>query len=139
LSFVLDSSLSLAWCFEDEQTPPVMTLLDRITETGAVAPLLSPLEVLNALLAAERRRRIDGARRRTLASFLRDLPVALDGDTAMQALEAITSLAERFNLTTYDAAYLELAQRRRLPLASLDQELWAAAKARMIETLGVSG
>ena len=138
MSFVLDSSLSLAWCFEDEQTLSVMALLDRITETGATAPLLWPLEVLNALFAAERRRRIDGARRRRLATFLRDLPVALDGDTAAQEWEPTAGLAERFGLTTYDAAYLELAQRRRLPLASLDQTLYAAARAVGVETLGAA-
>jgi predicted nucleic acid-binding protein len=138
LSFVLDSSVSLAWCFEDEQTPAVMALLDRIIETGASAPLLWPLEVLNALFAAERRRRIDSAKRQKLAAFLRDLPVALDAETAVQAWEATPRLAERFRLTTYDAAYLELAHRRRLPLASLDQELRVAASTIGVETLGLS-
>jgi predicted nucleic acid-binding protein len=138
LSFVLDSSLSLAWCFEDEQTPAVMALLDRIIETGASAPLLWPLEVLNALFAAERRRRIDGPRRQRLAAFLRDLPVTLDGETAVQAWEATTRLAERFRLTTYDAAYLELAHRRRLPLTSLDRELRVPASTIGVETLGLS-
>ena len=85
---------------------------------------------MNALFAAERRRR--------LATFLLDLPVALDRDTAVQAWETTAGLAERFGLTTYDAAYLELAQRRRLPLASLDQELCAAARAVGVETLGAS-
>ena len=138
MSFVLDNSVALAWCFEDEQTPAIMELLDRVAETGARAPLLWPLEALNGLLVAERRRRLDAARRIRLASFLRDLPVALDMDTADQAWEAIAQLAERFRLTTYDAAYLELAHRRRLPLASLDQDLRAAAVAMKIDTLGVA-
>ena len=138
MSFVLDNSVALAWCFEDEQTPAIMELLDRIVETGACAPLLWPLEALNGLFVAERRHRLDGARRARLATFLRDLPVALDAETADQAWGAISRLAERFKLTTYDAAYLELAQRRRLPLASLDQDLRAAATAINIETLGVA-
>lgn len=138
MSFVLDNSVALAWCFEDEQTPAVMELLDRVAETGANAPLLWPLEALNGLFVAERRRRLDRTRRSKLATFLRDLPVALDADTADRAWEATARLAERFSLTTYDAAYLELAQRRRLPLASLDQELRAAATAMNIETLGIS-
>ncbi len=138
MSFVLDNSVALAWCFEDEQTPAIMELLDRVAETGARAPLLWPLEALNGLLVAERRRRLDAARRIRLASFLRDLPVALDMDAADQAWEAIAQLAERFRLTTYDAAYLELAHRRRLPLASLDQDLRAAAVAMKIDTLGVA-
>ncbi len=136
MSFVLDNSVALAWCFEDEQTAPVMALLDRVTETRANAPMLWPLEALNGLLAAERRRRIDGARRLRLMTFLRDLPIILDLDTADRAWEATQTLAERFRLTIYDAAYLEVAQRRRLPLASLDLALNAAAKAMSIPTLG---
>ncbi len=139
MSFVLDNSVALAWCFEDEQTPAIMELLDRVAETGARAPLLWPLEALNGLLVAERRRRLDAARRSMLATFLRDLPVALDMNTADQAWEATAHLAERFRLTIYDAAYLELAQRRRLPLASLDHDLRAAAVAMNIDTLGVAG
>ena len=138
MSFVLDNSVALAWCFEDEQTPAVMELLDRVAETGARAPLLWPLEALNGLFAAERRRRLDPARRTRLAAFLRDLPIVLDMDTADQAWEATARLAERFRLTIYGAAYLELAQRRRLPLASLDQDLRAAALAMNIDTLGVA-
>ena len=78
-----------------EQTPAVMALLDRVAETGAVAPLLWPLEALNGLLSAERRRRLGPAQRATLAAFLRGLPIMLDGRTAEQAWEATTHLAER--------------------------------------------
>jgi predicted nucleic acid-binding protein len=137
VSFVLDNSVALAWCFEDEQTPAVMALLDRVVETGAMAPLLWPLEALNGLFAAERRRRLDAAKRTKLAAFLRDLPITLDPDTAEHAWEAMARPAERFKLTIYDAAYLELAQRRHLPLASLDQDLRDAAAALRIENLGV--
>lgn len=137
MSFVLDTSITLAWCFEDEQTPTIMALLDRVTETGASAPLLWPLETLNGLLMAERRRRLDGPRRAKLATFLRQLPITLDADTASQAWDATARLADRFRLTTYDATYLELAQRRRLPLASLDKDLRTAAIAMNIDILGV--
>jgi hypothetical protein len=82
VSFVLDNSVALAWCFSDEQTPAVMGLLDRVAETGATAPLLWPLEALNGLLAAERRRRVSPEQRVTLAAFLHDLPVTLDAHTA---------------------------------------------------------
>lgn len=138
MSFVLDSSISLAWCFEDEQTPAVLELLDRVTETGASAPLLWPLEVLNGLLVAERRHRLDAPRRARLVGFLCELPVALDLDTADKAWDATSKLAERFALSIYDAAYLELARRRRLPLASLDRNLRAAAVAADVPVLGVS-
>jgi len=85
---------------------------------------------------AERRRRLDGRRRHRLAGFLRGLPITLDMETADQAWTATARLAERYRLTSYDAAYLELAQRRRLPLATLDQDLIAAGKALGMTLLG---
>lgn len=136
MTFVLDTSIALAWCFEDEQTPAVMNLLDRVVETGAVAPLLWPLETLNGLLMAERRRRIDAAKRETLTSFLHDLPIELDPNTAQKAWDTTRLLAERHRLTVHDAAYLELAARLRLPLATLDQALRDAAEAVGLPTLG---
>lgn len=138
MSFVLDNSVALAWCFEDEQTPAVMDLLDRVTENGATAPLLWPLEVLNGLLMAERRRRLDAAKRAEMAALLRALPITLDMDTVERSWDATAGLAERFRLSVYDAAYLELAQRRRLPLASLDRALRDAASALGLEALGQS-
>jgi predicted nucleic acid-binding protein len=136
LSFILDASVALAWCFEDEQTPAVLDLLDRLCETGASAPMLWPLEVLNGLVAAERRRRLDAAKRATLSAFLRELPIRLDMQTADHVWEETATLAAAFRLTVYDAAYLELAQRRRLPLASLDQDLRKAALSTGIQVLG---
>ncbi len=129
MSFVVDNSVALAWCFEDEHIQPIMDLLDRVAETGAIAPSLWPLEALNGLPMAERRRRLDTKRRQRLAGFLRGLPVTLDAETADQAWTATARLAERYRLTLYDAAYLELAQRRKLPLATLDQDLIRAEKA----------
>lgn len=138
MSFVLDNSVALAWCFEDEQTPAVMDLLDRVTETGASAPLLWPLEALNGLIVAERRRRLNAAKRTQLATFLHELPITLDLETADRAWEVSARLAERFKLSVYDAAYLELAQRRQLPLASLDRDLRIAATASGVEVLGIA-
>jgi len=126
---VVDSSVALTWCFEDEQTPASLALLEAVVDVGATAPTLWPLEVLNALIMAERRRRLDAAQRQRLTGLLRDLPIVLDNETAAQAWSATVQLAERHRLTVYDAAYLELAQRRALPLASLDPELRAAATA----------
>ena len=136
MSFVVDSSVALAWCFEDEHTQPVMDLLNRVAETGAFAPSLWPLEALNGLLMAERRKRLDGRRRQRLAGFLRGLPVTLDAETADQAWTATARLAERHRLTLYDAAYLELAQRRKLPLATLDGDLIKAGNALGMALLG---
>ena len=136
MTFVVDSSLALAWCFEDEQTAPIMALLDRVAEAGAVAPQLWPYEVLNGLFMAERRRRLDRVRRRQLAELLRGLPIEIDAETAGQAWNASSAIAEKFRLTSYDAAYLELAQRRGLPLATLDQELRRASAEVGVDLLG---
>ena len=135
MSFVLDNSVALAWCFEDEQTPAIMALLDRVVATGAMAPLLWPLEALNGLLAAERRRRLEPAKRAELAGLLRALPITLDDETTDKSWEDTLRLAERFTLSVYDATYLELAQRRRLPLASMDRALRSAAAALGVEML----
>jgi predicted nucleic acid-binding protein len=127
LSFVLDNSVALAWCFEDERTPATAALLEQVGESGAFAPNLWPIEALNGLLVAERRGRLDAARRHRLLRFLHMLPIAIDEETTAQVWTATVSLAERFALSAYDATYLELAYRLGLPLASLDRELCTAA------------
>jgi predicted nucleic acid-binding protein len=136
MSFVLDNSIALAWCFEDEHAEPVMNLLDRVTETGAFAPSLWPLEALNGLFIAQRRRRIHAGLRHRFADFLRALPITVDHETADRAWTATVELADRFQLSLYDASYLELAIRRKLPLATLDQDLIKAAKALGTTVLG---
>lgn len=136
MSLVLDSSVALSWCFRDEQTPETLALLQRVAELGAVAPALWPLEVLNALTMAVRRNRLTREQQQELAGLLKDLPVRLDDDTATQAWGRTSELAARHQLTIYDAAYLELALRTDLPLASLDAALVAAAQAEGVGTLG---
>jgi predicted nucleic acid-binding protein len=136
VSFVVDNSVALTWCFEDERTPATAALLERVGELGGHAPMLWPLEALNGLLFAERRGRLDASRRRRLAGFLQALPIALDTETAPQAWAATARLAERFGLSAYDAAYLELAHRQRMPLASLDRDLRSAATALGVTVLG---
>jgi predicted nucleic acid-binding protein len=136
VSFILDGSVALSWCFEDERTPATAALLDRVGETGAVAPQHWPLEALNGLMMAERRNRLDAAHRRRLARFLSDLPIMLDPETSNEVWTAPQDLAERYRLTVYDAAYLELALRQRLPLASLDGPLRAAGTATGVALLG---
>lgn len=133
MSFVLDNSVALAWCFEDERTPAVLALLDRLTEAGAMAPQLWPIEAMNGLLTAERRGRITGLERQRLAGFLHALPISIDDQTANQVWTATAQLAGQHRLSAYDAAYLELAQRLALPLATRDQALIVAA-----EAIGVS-
>lgn len=128
MSFVLDNSVALAWCFEDEQTPAIMAVLDLVTEMGAVAPQLWPVEALNGLLVAERRGRISAPLRARLAGFLQALPIAIDNAMAERVWAATAPLAERHGLTAYDAAYLEVALRLALPLATTDAALVGAAR-----------
>ena len=89
-------------------------------------------------MVAQRRRRIDAAARAEFATFLQDLPVRIDTQTVEQVWGPTAMLAGQFGLTVYDAAYLELAQRRRLPLATLDRDLRRAASAVAVELLGLT-
>ena len=95
LGFVVDSSVALSWCFEDERTPATRALLERVGEAGAMVPQHWPAEVLNGLMMAERRQRIDADRRRKLADFLHDLPLAIDPETTVQ-LWGPSRLADAF-------------------------------------------
>ena len=125
---VLDASVAVAWCFEDEQTPYTEWLLSALTSgTEALVPALWPFEVANALLAAERRKRITVAQASHFLSRLADLGISIDSLDPSRVFEQVISQAREWNLTVYDAAYLELALREGLPLATLDNHLKGAA------------
>ena len=109
-----------------------------VAEDGAVVPTLWRLEVANSLTVAARRGRIDADFRRAALADLALLDIRADPDTDTHAWTGTLQLADRFRLTVYDAAYLELAQRRALPLATLDEELLGAAAALRIGMLDVS-
>jgi|SRR6266851_4280142 len=128
--FVLDASVAVAWCFEDESTKFTESVL-RLLEEGAEAlvPSIWPLEIANALLVAERRRRIALARATALLQQIAGLPISVLPIDAKQAFEQILSVARQQSLSEYDAAYLDLALRRGLPLATLDGEMRRSAKA----------
>ncbi len=128
MRFVVDNSVALAWCFEDEQTAGIMALLDRVIQAGAIAPQLWPIEALNGLSTAERRGRISRETRYRLAGFLQALPIEIDDEMAMRSWNKTAHLAEQHRLTTYDATYLELAMRLGAPLATSDAALISAAQ-----------
>ncbi len=129
MSLVLDASLALSWYFEDERTPPVDALLDRVADEGAIVPAHWRLEVANGLQAAIRRKRIDLSFRDRAIAQLDRLSIIVDHETDRYAWSNTLRLADRFALTLYDAAYLELAQRQIAELATLDSALCAAAAA----------
>jgi predicted nucleic acid-binding protein len=137
MSFVLDSSVTLAWVHSEETSPAVSRVLQLLSSDGAWVPSLWRLEVANILEMGVRRRRHDAAFRDATLADLALLPITLDLETATHAWGDTLRLAERHGLPLYDAAYLELAHRRRLPLATLDAELRAAAKNEDITLLGM--
>jgi predicted nucleic acid-binding protein len=133
--FVLDCSIAVAWCFEDEADPLVDALFDRLKMEGGIVPALWPLEVANVLLQAERRGRltlaaVDGR----LAAFEK-LPITVDSTPWNSLHGATLALARLHGLTAYDAAYLELAVRRQLPLATKDKALMRAGATAGVEVL----
>ena len=129
MSVVIDSSVTLAWFFEDERSDETDRMLDQVARSGAVVPSLWRLEIANGFQSALRRKRITVAFRDASLANLRAFPIVVDTETDRHAWGSTLALSERFGLTAYDASYLELAQRLRLPLASLDSELRAACRA----------
>jgi predicted nucleic acid-binding protein len=127
-ALVVDASVALAWCFEDEASPATDAVLDRVKDGGAIVPSLWHLELGNILLLAERRdRTIQGGIVARLA-LMGQLPITIDPETTGRAWREILTLARAERLTTYDAAYLELAVRSGLPLATKDEALLGAAQ-----------
>jgi predicted nucleic acid-binding protein len=125
--FVLDCSVTMAWCFDDEATPYTDGVRDSLANVRAIVPAIWPLEVANATIVGERRKRLDEARSRRFINLLEALPIAVDDETRGRAFSDISHLARTYHLSAYDAAYLELAVRRGLPLACLDSKLKTAA------------
>jgi predicted nucleic acid-binding protein len=133
---VLDTSTALAWIYGDETTEDIRRVFDAVADNGALVPALWRLEVANSLTMAVRKRRIDPDFRRAALADLALLDITTDPQTDSYAWTDTLNLADHFNLTVYDAAYLELARRRTLPLATLDQELGSAAAAIGVTVLG---
>ena len=125
--FVVDTSTTMTWCFDDEMTAATDVLRDRLRTTGAIVPVVWSLEVANALLVAERRGRITASEATRLAHLLQSLPIAIDTNGATKVFGAVVELAREHNLSSYDASYLELAMRHGFPLATHDARLRTAA------------
>lgn len=136
MSLILDSSVTLAWIYSEETTAAIADVFTRLEQSGAWVPALWKLEVANVLDAGVRKGRHDAAFRDRSLADLALLPVHLDPETNQHAWSATVRLADRHKLTVYGAAYLELAERRRLPLATLDAELRNAASAEGLDLLG---
>jgi predicted nucleic acid-binding protein len=131
--FVLDGSMALAWCFADEADPYADRVARKLPHVGAVVPVIWHLEVANAFVVGERRGRCDQADTSTWLTYLSSLPITVEDHNGPRVFSDVMALARAQNLSVYDAAYLELARRRDLPLATLDEPLKNAAAAIGVE------
>jgi predicted nucleic acid-binding protein len=130
--FVLDASVTMALCFEEDGFDP-NAILDQFESETAIVPSIWPFEVANALVVAERRRQITTARSLGFLRFLDSLPIIIE--TTEQDIAKLLSVARNFRLSAYDAAYFILSLNRKLPLATRDRALANAARAAGVQLL----
>jgi len=123
---VVDTSVTMAWCFDDEATDATDAVLDQLRRDDVAVPALWQLEVVNVLLVAERRRRITEAQAARFLDLLVRLPIRVD--MSPTDTTAVLAAGRRHNLSAYDAAYLVLAERLAAPLATLDNKLITACR-----------
>lgn len=126
--FVIDNSVVMAWCFQDEASRRADFILDRLEAATAFVPAIWPLEVGNVLLVAERHHCLGEGDSARFLALLSELPIRIDQESPERMFKEILALARRQNLSNYDASYLDLAMRKGLPLATFDKHLIAAAQ-----------
>ncbi len=131
-TLVIDASIALSWCFADEADPYADTIARALPDLHLVVPTLWHVEIANALLMAERRKRSSAADTARWIDYLRSLPLEIDEATASYAWSDTFTLARLHGLTAYDAAYLEVSLRRGIPLATLDRSMAKAARAAKV-------
>lgn len=132
-AFVVDASVAVAWVHHAQASASAETLLRAVYDGATLhAPAIWPLELGNALLVLVRRKRLSEAQRQSALALLKKLPVKIDHEMAALALTTLSDLAAAHQLSVYDAAYLELAQRLGLPLACNDGPLRSAARSAKI-------
>lgn len=134
--FVLDCSVTMAWCFADEATRETEELLDSlVSERRAHTPSIWPFEVANVLLVGERRDRINQRDASRFLTRLWALPITIEPEITLPIAQSIINLGRVHQISAYDAAYLELALRNGLPFATLDNTLKKIAESLEIDCL----
>ena len=135
--FVLDNTVTMAWCFTEEATELTNALLSRLSNLtdSAVVPALWLYEVVNVTELAVRKGRIPRKKALAFLESLADLPIEVENPSRTQVFVIVRALAGQYQLTGYDAKYLELANRHKLPIASLDKALSRAALAAGVHTV----
>jgi predicted nucleic acid-binding protein len=134
-NFVVDCSVALAWYLEDEQNAYTESVLSLVSSQTPIVPDIFFLEFTNAILAAQRSRRVSAFQVDIFLSTLNALPITIDHGCSRGFIRDILTLARTHSLSAYDAAYLELARRENLPLATQDVPLAKAAKAARVKLL----
>ena len=130
--FVLDCSVTMAWCFEDETTEFTEAVLESLASRSALVPAIWPLEITNVLLMAMRRKRLTKIKAAGFLDRLNDLPIRQANGNPLSSMTRIFELGDESKITSYDAAYLDLAISYDLPLVTIDKDLAKAAKASEI-------
>lgn len=131
MSFVLDNSVTMRWFFGDgkpQELAYAAKVLDALKQDSALVPVTWGLEVANVIARAEAKGLVTEARSGVFLEMLEDVDIEVDAATSAHALSDTLQLARRYKLSAYDASYLELALRRGLALATLDEDLQRAAK-----------
>lgn len=136
MSFVIDASVIFAWQFPDEDHPLVSAVVAAMPDRGAVVPIHWKAEIANGFATAVRRKRMPAAYREGALLRLKDLPIEIDAESESRLWSDTQVLCDRHALTAYDAAYLEVAVRRDLPLATLDKALASAAAEEGVRLFG---
>ena len=126
--FVLDNSVVMSWCFKDEENQYADNVLDYLSDATALVPSVWPLEVMNVLLVAERRKRLSEADSVRFISLLSQLPISVEYESPERIMRELLSFAKENNLSSYDASYLDLSMRNGIPIATLDNKLLAVAR-----------
>lgn len=128
VQFVVDNSVVMSWCFEDEGNSYADAVLESLEFVQGLASAAWPLEVANVLLVAERKKRIDRSSVVRFLALLQGLPLRVEQEPPSRVLTEIFALARDQGLSSYDASYLDLAMRFGIPIATVDESLIKAAK-----------
>ncbi len=126
--FVVDNSVVMSWCFKDETNKYADAILHKLSEARAVVPSIWPLEVVNVLLVAERRKRLSEANSTRFITLLTQLPIIVEQERPENMMKELLTFARANNLSSYDASYLDLAMKRGYPIATSDNKLIQAAR-----------
>jgi len=134
-SFVVDNSVVMSWCFKDETNQYADAILDCLSDATAFVPSIWPLEVVNVLLVAERKKRLSEADSVRFITLLSQLPIIVEHERPERMMKDLLALARSNNLSSYDASYLDLSMRKGIPIATLDTRLITASKKTNIPIL----